>query len=144
MSVAPASDVASNLQASPTKKQKLLSASVVATNTDDDGGVYADKTLVNKIFDILFRLEKQVNDDSEEQETVNDNDKFHLFGSVEQVNNDSLEEQETVNSDDKFSLFGLIEQDTVIKDEQEQETVKETQQPKYLMRQVQDSGFAGW
>lgn len=96
MSVAPALDVASNLQASPTKKQKLL-ALVVTTNTDDDGGVYADKTLINKIFDILFCLEEQIKDDSEEQETVNNDDKFCIFGSVEQVSDDSLEEQGTVS-----------------------------------------------
>lgn len=131
------------MQASPTKIRKL-SASVVTTNTDDDGGFYADKTLVDKIFDILFCLEEQINDDSEEQETVNDDSKFHIFGLVEQVNDDSLEEQETVNNDDKFSLFAFVEHDTVIEDEQEQETIKETQQPKYLMRQVQDSGLAGW
>ena len=52
--------------------------------------------------------------------------------------------KQLVNNDDKFSLFGLVEQDIVIEDEQEQETVKEIQQPKYLMHQVQDSGLAGW
>ena len=48
--------------------------------------------------------------------------------------------EQLVNNDDKFSLFGLIEQDIVIEDEQEQETVKVIQQPKYLMHQVQTQG----